>query len=121
MPLASGLREGPTRRHRSRGQFSQPAMGMVFGKIDVECARYTVQRQLAKGMEIRRYAPCVAVETPCTALSKDNDGAFRRLAKYIGVFGTPQNSAAQAVAMPAPVVNHAGMMAFLLPAIYQRV
>ena len=110
-------------------------MGMVFGKIDVECARYTVQRQLAKGMEIRRYAPCVAVETPCTALSKDNDGAFRRLAKYIGVFGTPQNSAAQAVAMTAPVVNHApqavamtapvvnqsGMMAFLLPAIYQRV
>ena len=119
------------------GRNSHPSlgsMGSAFGKIDVECAAYTVTRVLSKGMEVRLYAPCVAVETPCTALSKDNDGAFRRLAKYIGVFGTPQNSAAQAVAMTAPVinapaaiamtapvVNQAGMMAFILPAAYQLV
>lgn len=112
-------------------------MGSVFGKIDVECARFTVNRRLPDGIEIRHYAPCVAVETACQSLvsSDGNNNAFRRLAKYIGVFGTPENEAAQTVAMTAPVMNTKpqtvamtapvmnsnGMMQFLLPAKYQTV
>jgi len=60
--------------------------------------------------------------------------AFRRLAKYIGVFGTPENGGSSAIAMTAPVVNSGmpiamtapvtnadGKMAFILPARFQSV
>jgi hypothetical protein len=81
----------------------------------------------------------VLVETPCTDAgvnSKDNSEAFRRLAKYIGVFGQAQNDGkssiamtapvintgkGEKVAMTAPVVNAAGKMAFVLPSKYKTV
>merc|ERR1712048_1102290 len=52
---------------------------------------------------LRAYAPAVAAET---STSDDNNG-FMRLARYIGVFSTPENQSQDAVAMTTPVVNEA--------------
>merc|ERR1719181_996467 len=60
-------------------------MGMVFGSIDVERAKFDVVTHGAdNGYEIRRYHPAVAVSTT-------QEPMFSNLAKYIGVFGEPQN------------------------------
>ena len=87
-------------------------MGSVFGKIDVaEQAAYKTIKTFAN-FEIRLYAESVAVETPCgTSLSSpEHNIAFRRLAAYIGVIGTPQNTknsenAPEQIAMTAPVLT----------------
>ena len=52
--------------------------------------------------EVRRYAPRVVAEAP--RQQGENTG-FSTLAKYIGVSGTPQNSAANVLGMTAPVTN----------------
>ena len=62
---------------------SDRARIQVFGKIDVECASYIVLKTVVEGIELRRYAACVAVETPCARMD-GRDGAFGRLASYIG-------------------------------------
>jgi len=94
---------------------------------------------------LREYAPAVAAEI--TSGANDNRG-FGRLARYIGVFGTPENQVRDAVAMTTPVVNEAiamttpvvneaiamttpvlneqqsnggGVMRFVLPSKYQQV
>ena len=102
-------------------------MGMVVGKIDVEVAKFDVLHDEKEQGEyqIRRYHPAVAAQVNCT---NDSEG-FKRLARYIGVFGTPENIGATATAMTAPVVNTpqpiamtapvanstAGQMQFILP------
>jgi len=52
--------------------------------------------------QLRRYAPAVAAETGGDG---DEDKSFVRLAKYIGVFSTPENSKQDGVAMTTPVVT----------------
>ena len=104
-------------------------MGMVVGKIDVEVAKFDVLHDEKDQGEyqVRRYHPAVAAQVNCT---NDSEG-FKRLARYIGVFGTPENIGATATAMTAPVVNTpqpqpiamtapvanstAGQMQFILP------
>ena len=39
------------------------------------------------------------------------DGSFGRLARFIGVFGTPENGKAKPIAMTAPVVTEAPSLA----------
>jgi hypothetical protein len=63
--------------------FCNPMFDQVFGKIDVECAQYSVLKTIGEGIELRRYTPCVAAETPCARMD-GRDGAFGRLASYIG-------------------------------------
>ena len=58
------------------------ALAQVFGKIDVEGARYSVMKTISKGIVVRRYAPCVAVDMPCARMD-GRDGAFGRLDSYI--------------------------------------
>jgi hypothetical protein len=55
----------------------------VLGKINVECASYSVLKTLGNDTELRRYSACVAAETPCSRMD-GRDGAFGRLASYIG-------------------------------------
>lgn len=82
-------------------------MGMVFGKIDVEQAKYDVILEEKNGeYEVRKYYPAIAAQV---SNMQDNSG-FNILAKYIGVFGKPENAAVkksspEAVAMTAPVVS----------------
>ena len=107
-------------------------MGMVFGKIDVECMPYTILRGLPR-YEIRSYPTVVVAETFAGASGAENN-SFRKLAKYIGVFGVPENTrkdggaqriamtgpvltkGPQPIAMTAPVLSGNGVsMAFVLP------
>lgn len=85
-------------------------MGMVFGVIREEMPMFVQVHQCSK-YEVRRYAPSVIAETTMSAgWGSGKDGSpFGALARYIGVFGTPQNqqsasTAPEAIAMTAPVL-----------------
>uniref|UniRef100_A0A7S1ST44 SOUL heme-binding protein n=1 Tax=Tetraselmis chuii TaxID=63592 RepID=A0A7S1ST44_9CHLO len=120
-------------------------MGQLLGKIDVEMPAHEVLSTPPGGFyEVRKYPPAVAVETPHSTGKDgrpDDGSSFNRLAKYIGVFGNPQNTktegeggetiamtapvvtagGSEQIAMTAPVVTaqdsdiHSGVMQFLLP------
>ena len=100
-------------------------MGVVFGRISEELPRHTVVMEKAT-YQIRRYDPSIAVMCDYRqgwGTSADG-GPFGSLARYIGVFSTPENMAktqkAEPIAMTAPVLIDAGTnrhtMMFLLPA-----
>ncbi|KAA8494611.1 Heme-binding-like protein [Porphyridium purpureum] len=88
-------------------------MGIVFGRVSVEQPAHEVLQKFG-GFEIRKYPKQVAASTDMSwDRSDDSGGAFQRLARYIGVFGTPENQARatgsasdtqEPVAMTAPVV-----------------
>lgn len=103
---------------RDLGLRSAQAMGSVFGVIDVEAPSFEVLRNM-DGYEIRRYGPSTAIET--TAAGAEENNAFGRLARFIGVFGQPENAGDEKIAMTAPVVTKDGgdkgmRMQFILPA-----
>ena len=82
-------------------------MGSVFGKESVKEPPFDVllERQgkdVATTYQLRRYQKRYAASVSYDA-SGDNSG-FRTLARYIGVFGTPENEGATGIAMTAPVV-----------------
>ena len=81
-------------------------IGMVFGKIVVETPKYTVAKS-GDGYEVREYPPAVSAEVTYdpSEFKGDKDGGFQVLAKYIGVFGKPEN---QKIAMTSPVVTTEG-------------
>ncbi|KAL0740276.1 hypothetical protein Bca4012_081789 [Brassica carinata] len=81
-------------------------MGMVFGKIVVETPKYTVAKS-GEGYEVRQYPPAVSAEVTYdpSEFKGDKDGGFQVLAKYIGVFGKPEN---QKIAMTSPVITTEG-------------
>ncbi|CAG7880738.1 hypothetical protein BRARA_C01912 [Brassica rapa] len=84
-------------------------MGMVFGKIAVETPKHTVVKS-GDGYEIREYPPAVAAEVTYdpSEFKGDKDGGFMVLAKYIGVFGKPENQKPEKIAMTAPVITKEG-------------
>lgn len=88
-----------------------------FGAIPFEQRDYTILRR-RPGYEIRHYSPCVAARVTSDSLPeelrKDQTGykqfmnaAFKKLAAYIGVIGSPQNLGSnekeQKISMTAPV------------------
>ena len=91
---------------------------MIFGKIDVEQASHTILPHTfgpdATDVQLRKYDAHVLARVPA---SKVNENAqFRVLAKYIGVFGQPENTNTAAdgdnggnggskIAMTAPVLS----------------
>ena len=88
-------------------------MGVVFGRISEELPRHTVVMEKAT-YQIRRYDPSIAVMCDYRqgwGTSADG-GPFGSLARYIGVFSTPENMAktqkAEPIAMTAPVLIDAG-------------
>eukprot|EP00933_Yihiella_yeosuensis_P029650 TRINITY_DN23292_c0_g1_i1.p1 TRINITY_DN23292_c0_g1~~TRINITY_DN23292_c0_g1_i1.p1 ORF type:complete len:204 (-),score=46.81 TRINITY_DN23292_c0_g1_i1:109-720(-) len=104
------------RRLQAATRFLSP-MGQVMGAIDVEQPKYDVLKT-GDGYEVRRYEAATAVET--VAPPEEENASFGRLARFIGVFGKPENAADQAIAMTAPVVtmqtNEGSRMQFILPA-----
>jgi hypothetical protein len=101
-------------------------MGMVFGRISEEMPRYAVVHKGAN-FQIRRYEPSIAVMTEFSkGWGSSSDGSpFGALARYIGVFSTPENmqeriKQPEPIAMTAPVlidpVKDRHTMMFLLPA-----
>eukprot|EP00605_Chrysophyceae_sp_TOSAG23-4_P000810 GSChrysophyteH1.ASY1.ANO1.900.1 assembled CDS len=100
-------------------------MGIVFGYTGVKEPSYKLIKSFSN-FEVRRYPKicCAQVTT-----GDDNNG-FRILAKYIGVYGTPENSRQmtlnmtapvitksepQQLAMTAPVIMNGGVMSFVMP------
>ncbi|XP_074271556.1 heme-binding-like protein At3g10130, chloroplastic [Silene latifolia] len=82
-------------------------MGMVFGKITVETPKYEILKS-TPDYEIRKFPPSVVAEIkyhPSEMKKNDKDGGFLILAQYIGVFGKPQNTKVESIAMTAPVIT----------------
>jgi hypothetical protein len=85
-------------------------MGMVFGRVSEETPAFELIKQ-ATAFQVRAFVPGVAAECQYSAdamgSSAGQSDAFRKLAKYIGVFGSPENrnagGAAEPIAMTAPV------------------
>mmetsp|Transcript_46509 Transcript_46509/g.73507 ORF Transcript_46509/g.73507 Transcript_46509/m.73507 type:complete len:216 (+) Transcript_46509:60-707(+) len=112
--------------------------GELFGRTShYESYAYVVLKQYS-GWSIRRYAPAVAAEVTS---GNSDDRSFMRLAKYIGVFSTPENearsmpNASEAIAMTTPVISEpiamttpvvstknmgSSSMRFVLPSKYTR-
>lgn len=90
-------------------------MGIVFGKTGVAEPAFEklLSRQpqdcgkLVVPYELRRYGKRFAIETSYDDDDNNNNmgSAFRKLAGYIGVGGTPQNEMEQSISMTAPVVT----------------
>ncbi|GKY97021.1 hypothetical protein MPSEU_000660900 [Mayamaea pseudoterrestris] len=83
-------------------------MGSVIGKTGVAEPAYEVLfKQHASDTfpyEIRKYGQRFAAQATFTSNDGDDRSTpFRLLAKYIGVFGTPENEGSKAIAMTAPV------------------
>ena len=101
-------------------------MGIVFGSTGAKEPAFQVLAKYS-GYEVRQYPQIFIAEVK----SSGNGDDFRTLAKYIGVFGKPENVAAQpmamtapvlmdpdegqTLAMTAPVINTAKTMSFVLP------
>lgn len=84
-------------------------MGSVFGKESVAEPAFDVLMQhtptqgAKTSYELRQYGERFAAEAQYNA--GDDNSPFRLLAQYIGVFGSPQNEAAESISMTAPVMK----------------
>ena len=85
-------------------------MGSVFGKetvaepaFDVLLSRAGTDYNVQTTYEIRKYGERFAAEVSYTN-PNDVNSSFGTLARYIGVFGTPENEGGISISMTAPVV-----------------
>ena len=77
-------------------------MGIVFGMTGTKEPSYSLLTKAASGYEVRQYQKYFIAEVPHSKNGNGDD--FRVLAKYIGVFGTPENVSKKPMAMTAPVL-----------------
>ena len=91
-------------------------MGIVFGQTGCEEPTYKSLRTTGT-YDVRLIQPYFVAEAVDTPGKSDS---FNVLAKYIGVFGVPQNTNKQAMAMTAPVINEPTKMAMTAPVINSK-
>lgn len=86
------------------GSAAYMTLGIFFGKIDVAQPGYTVLSKF-DGYEVRQLVPYCIAEVNGTGSSMDEFAhrGFMTLAKYIGVFGQPDNKKREPMDMTAPV------------------
>ena len=77
-------------------------MGIVFGMTGTKEPTYSLLMKASAGYEVRQYQKYFLAEVPHSKNGNGDD--FRALAKYIGVFGTPENEPKKPMAMTAPVL-----------------
>lgn len=102
------LRRSTLRSHTLQEEKKRFIMGSVFGRESVAEPPFSVELSRANAdfpYELRRYKERFAAEAEYPAGGSDDGTPFRLLAKYIGVFGTPENEGSQAISMTAPVVK----------------
>jgi hypothetical protein len=91
-------------------------MGIVFGRTGCEEPIYRVL-STRSSYEIREYEPFVMASVNMAVTGEDK--SFNTLARYIGVFGTPENQKKTPMAMTAPVLfenkKNGEEMSFVLP------
>ena len=76
-------------------------MGTVFGKESVKEPPFEVQlkrNDVKTSYELRKYGERFAASVEYSAKG-DTSSPFRTLARYIGVFGTPENEGSTSIAM----------------------
>jgi hypothetical protein len=78
-------------------------MGIVFGKTGVKEPPFTLIRSYGDKFELRRYGSLCLAEVDMNTVQEN--GGFRVLAKYIGVFGNPENFKRETIDMTAPVIT----------------
>jgi SOUL heme-binding protein len=92
-------------------------MGQVFGRNGVAEPAYEVLYHRASDFsyEIRKYGTRFAAHTVYNSTGGGGGGGgggddkpFMDLARYIGVFGTPENEGQKAISMTAPVIVDTG-------------
>ena len=81
-------------------------MGQVFGINGVKEPVYASLWQAAPAYEIRRYPAYFIAQVPCTGSRQASNQAFRQLADYIGVFGTPKNTQGKQYSPFLPLCLH---------------
>jgi hypothetical protein len=82
-------------------------MGIVFGFTGTKEPVYIVVQSYvasATRFEVRRNPNYFIAEVPMSNDQGNDNKAFGILAKYIGVFGKPENEASQSLAMTSPVI-----------------
>ena len=79
-------------------------MGIVFGSTGAKEPSFVLLRSFGP-TEVRSYPPYVIAEVTGGFGEGNTNNKFRILAKYIGVFGDPQNQRAEAMAMTSPVIS----------------
>jgi hypothetical protein len=111
-------------------------MGIIFGKTGTQEPSFILLSKLAKtpsyNYQVRSYEPYLIAEVEKLP-GKEGDG-FRTLAKYIGVFGKPENEGSVPMAMTSPVigeptklsmtspvVDEMGSMSFVLPFSFTKI
>jgi hypothetical protein len=77
-------------------------MGIVFGVTGTQEPPFTVISN-TPNYQVRVYSPYLIAEVP--QIVGQENSSFTILAKYIGVFGTPENLAKEALAMTSPVIT----------------
>lgn len=80
-------------------------MGIVFGITGTKEPAYIVIKNFSTAhirFEVRKNPEYFIAETPMQ--DEEGNNSFGVLAKYIGVFGVPQNEGAQPMAMTSPVI-----------------
>jgi len=79
-------------------------MGQVFGRTGVAEPAYEVLHRHTENFayEVRKYGKRYAAEA---SYAGKDDTPFMVLARYIGVFGSPENEGKETIAMTAPVVK----------------
>ena len=83
-------------------------MGTVFGKESVKEPPFEVQlkrNDVKTSYELRKYGERFAASVEYSA-NGDTSSPFRTLARYIGVFGTPENEGSTSIAMVSVIVQH---------------
>eukprot|EP00581_Thalassiosira_minuscula_P029820 CAMPEP_0183777996 /NCGR_PEP_ID=MMETSP0739-20130205/50411_1 /TAXON_ID=385413 /ORGANISM="Thalassiosira miniscula, Strain CCMP1093" /LENGTH=269 /DNA_ID=CAMNT_0026020259 /DNA_START=18 /DNA_END=824 /DNA_ORIENTATION=- len=87
-------------------------MGSVFGKESVKEPPFEVifeRKDVQTTYELRKYGERFAATVTYTSKTDEDTGSpFGTLARYIGVFGTPENEGSTSIAMTAPVVMEQG-------------
>ena len=80
-------------------------MGIVFGITGCEEPKFLSLVASSARYQVRLYDPYfIAEAVGCSGGVGGEDQSFRVLAKYIGVFGTPENVSKAPMAMTAPVL-----------------
>ena len=80
-------------------------MGIIFGHTGTAEPAYTVLHSYSTPIkfEVRRNPSYFIAEVPMEGNNRENN-SFSILAKYIGVFGKPENEGAQSLSMTSPVL-----------------
>ena len=81
-------------------------MGIIFGRTGTQEPKYVVIRTFTAPIpfEVRKNPSYFIAEVPMETAGSEGNHAFSVLAKYIGVFGTPENEGSTSLAMTAPVI-----------------